>query len=292
MPRTLPIAPSLEQLKNQARDLHKAYRALEPDAVRRAQAQLPALGAAEVNSAFLLSDALFVIAREYGFPSWPKLKSSVEALVATRAVAVEAAAMASALPRRPLSPRKQFIQELGNQLLVLAGQGEIAALGRRLSIPLRDIVAVRAYLCESDGHSRLVTALLQGLEHASARVRFDCANAMDHLADVRCAAPLRRLLDDPVPRVRRAALHSLGCDRCKLAPLPGQGDRLAVVTRLAFADPSIRVRRAAAAELGGDCYNPRAVATLEALLAQESDAVILRNARAALQRQRSLAPSE
>ena len=43
---------------------------------------------------------------------------------------------------------------------------------------------------------------------------------LDHLADERCVEPLRQALNDPSPHVRRNAVHSLGCQRCKLAPLP------------------------------------------------------------------------
>jgi len=54
--RTLPDNPDLRHLKDQARDL------LQTGGARK------------------LSEAQFLLAREYGFPSWPKLKAHVESL--------------------------------------------------------------------------------------------------------------------------------------------------------------------------------------------------------------------
>src|SRR5205085_6006029 len=77
MPRALPPNPSLEQLKRQAKELLKASRDLNLQALLRIEQYLPNRAAAAV-----LTDAQLVIAREYGFASWPKLKRHVEALVA------------------------------------------------------------------------------------------------------------------------------------------------------------------------------------------------------------------
>ena len=54
------------------------------------------------------------------------------------------------------------------------------------------------------------------------RVRLWCRGVLlDHHADERCLPGLVRLLDDPVAAVPGAyALHSLGCQPCKPAPLP------------------------------------------------------------------------
>ncbi|HJZ47005.1 MAG TPA: HEAT repeat domain-containing protein [Roseiflexaceae bacterium] len=149
----------------------------------------------------------------------------------------------------------------------------------------RDLQALRAHLVESGGYTLLVDALLQGADHPHPRVRFLVAQAMDHFADARCAAPLRHLLRDPVPRVRWAALHSLSCEECKLAPIAANDDLVELVIELALNDPSIRVRRAATYALGGDCYDSRAVAALQQLLAREADPALLRSARWALGQQ-------
>ncbi len=112
-------------------------------------------------------------------------------------------------------------------------------------------------------------------------MRYNCAGAMDHLGDDRCAEPLRRLLDDPVPRVRRMALHSLACDACKIAPLRRGADVVALMVERALEDPSINVRRHAAAGLTG-YSDPRTVSALETLVARETDPSLLQIARRGL----------
>lgn len=74
MKRELPSEPNLEQLKNQAKDLLKAHKANAPDAIQRVQESHPGSSGAKLR----LSDAQLVIAREYGFASWPKFKAHVE----------------------------------------------------------------------------------------------------------------------------------------------------------------------------------------------------------------------
>ena len=71
--RELPARPNLEHLKNQARKL--LQQGLEADA--SATARFAAIGVTSAKPK--LADALHVIAREYGFETWPALKFSVEA---------------------------------------------------------------------------------------------------------------------------------------------------------------------------------------------------------------------
>src|SRR5690349_16399589 len=68
--RSLPPRPSLENLRKQAKDLAKAYRAGEPDAIARVAAQGRTTSSMQ---RFTLVDAQHVIAREYGLKSWPRL---------------------------------------------------------------------------------------------------------------------------------------------------------------------------------------------------------------------------
>jgi hypothetical protein len=85
MSKSLPSRPNLEQLKNQAKDLLKAHQNADVDALKRVQASHPNyLNASEVQvraAKFSLSDAQLVVAREYGFASWPKLKEHVESFL-------------------------------------------------------------------------------------------------------------------------------------------------------------------------------------------------------------------
>jgi ankyrin repeat protein len=82
MKRQLPSRPNLDQLKHQARDLLNAHKAGNQDAIRRIRESHPRwsqASEAEVRSARLtLSGVQLVIAREYGFVSWPRLKEHVE----------------------------------------------------------------------------------------------------------------------------------------------------------------------------------------------------------------------
>src|ERR1043165_7763825 len=85
MSKSLPTRPNLEQLKHQAKDLLKSVKSGDPAAIQRFQEihrQPSKTPAAETSPAsFSLSDAQLVIAREYGFASWPKLKEHVESIL-------------------------------------------------------------------------------------------------------------------------------------------------------------------------------------------------------------------
>lgn len=85
-PRALPERPDLEHLRGQAKTLLDALRAKEPAAVERVSRAMPHRG-----EPWQLADAQFVVAREYGFASWPKLVAHVESLVANRDVRQRAA---------------------------------------------------------------------------------------------------------------------------------------------------------------------------------------------------------
>jgi ankyrin repeat protein len=71
MSTSLPAAPSLEQLRKQAKDLLRAHRAGDPEARARVQAHGP-------KEPLKLTGAQLVIAREHGFASWPRLRAYVE----------------------------------------------------------------------------------------------------------------------------------------------------------------------------------------------------------------------
>ena len=71
----LPARPSLEQLRKQAKELVKAYRGGDRAAVARFHAHHPRITSGELVA---LADAQLVLAREYGFASWARLKHHVE----------------------------------------------------------------------------------------------------------------------------------------------------------------------------------------------------------------------
>jgi ankyrin repeat protein len=82
MKRQLPSQPNLEQLRIQAKELLKAHQSHDPEAIQRIRENHPRFGeASDIREAKLrLSDAQLVIAREYGFTSWPKLKEHLDNL--------------------------------------------------------------------------------------------------------------------------------------------------------------------------------------------------------------------
>src|SRR5688572_21334892 len=71
--RELPSRPDLDHLKREARSLQQAARSGDPDALQRLR---QALG---TDTALKLTDAQRAIAREYGFPTWARLRSHVQA---------------------------------------------------------------------------------------------------------------------------------------------------------------------------------------------------------------------
>ena len=79
--KQFPTNPSLEHLKSQAKQLLKAHKEGSLDALQRIRSFFPKLSdAADVeiqSTTFGLQDAQLVIAREYGFASWTRLKEEV-----------------------------------------------------------------------------------------------------------------------------------------------------------------------------------------------------------------------
>jgi hypothetical protein len=274
----LPPSPDLDKLRHIARDLLRAYKADDAAAKQRIRAQVPRLVdpmAREIR----LADALFAIAREQGFASWPKLKASVEALARERAMNA-ARAETNVASSEPGSKRKVMCRAKADQIVDLAQQSQTEQLAEAVSVmPLWMILGVREFLVESGNLPRVVEVLLTGLRHWNPKIRYFCALALDHYADDRCVEPLRQLLADPVPRVRRIALHSLSCDKCKLRPLQRTDDIVAQLIELARNDPSINVRRDASYKLTEYCSDRRARLALELLLARETDPRIQRHAR-------------
>src|SRR6266481_9214316 len=78
--RAMRETPDLDQLKRQARELLEAYRAQSPDAV----IEVASHHRTATPETFALHDAQFVLARSYGFESWPKLKAAVDGVTAAK----------------------------------------------------------------------------------------------------------------------------------------------------------------------------------------------------------------
>jgi ankyrin repeat protein len=71
--RTLPARPDRDQQRKLAKDLLRAWRRNDPDAISRVRAELPD------KQDIALADAQFVLAREYGFANWRELMERIDA---------------------------------------------------------------------------------------------------------------------------------------------------------------------------------------------------------------------
>jgi hypothetical protein len=107
MSRRLPPSPNLEQLKKQAKSLLKRQQAADSEALARIRENRPrGRNLSEEQAAgspFALADAQLVIAREYGFASWSKLRSHVKSLEAASSTAEAVASLRDAAGRGDLA---------------------------------------------------------------------------------------------------------------------------------------------------------------------------------------------
>jgi ankyrin repeat protein len=104
--RTLPPKPSLAQLRKQAKELLKSYRAGKEAAV----AEVERFERSPDWANFALADAQRVLARAYGFSSWPALKNHVEGVnIAAFVAAAEAGDVAAV--RRLAKARPDLINQ-------------------------------------------------------------------------------------------------------------------------------------------------------------------------------------
>jgi ankyrin repeat protein len=78
--RALRENPDIDQLKRQAKELLEAYRESSPEAI----AEVTAYHRSASRDTFALHDAQFVLARSYGFESWPKLRAAVDGVTAKK----------------------------------------------------------------------------------------------------------------------------------------------------------------------------------------------------------------
>jgi HEAT repeat protein len=101
-------------------------------------------------------------------------------------------------------------------------------------------------------------AVVEGLTDSSPRVRWWCVQVLDHVPDPRAVEAVAKLLDDPVPRVRRNAAHALGCVACKADWTGDLPDEIVnKLTSLAVNDPNTKVRTEAGYALTCRTYPSR-----------------------------------
>jgi ankyrin repeat protein len=133
MTGSLPRRADLRQLRRQAKELKDAVLAGDQAAAGRVRGQLPGGGPAT------LATAQLVIAREYGFASWPRLKAHVETASLDLAQRVDAFLVASVMG------------QTGRAARLLAEDPEIATYDLRTAVVLGDAARVNAMLDNDPG---------------------------------------------------------------------------------------------------------------------------------------------
>ena len=175
--RTLREHPDLDQLKRQAKELLAAFRAGQPEITFEVTAHYRAADPAT----FALHDAQLVIARAYGFESWPKLKAYVDGVtVAGLADAVRAGDITKVramLAARPELVHMDMSEHNEHRALHYAVLERNAAIVRVLmehgADPHKGIwphrYATSAMTIASDrGYDEIVAIINEALEHRKA----------------------------------------------------------------------------------------------------------------------------
>jgi hypothetical protein len=261
----LPSRPSLARLRDQARALQRGCRAHAPAALARLAAIYPDA----TGEGLALTRAQSVVAREYGFANWPRLKAHVEA-----------AHMQQTEPASDASL-------LADRWFRLAEAGDLAALVASFAIGKGRTEAAREVMRRDKArYGVFVEALVGGLADRRARIRFECAHGLDTFGDDRCRPHLIPLMEDPVPRVRWMAMHALSCHACGDKPEALEAEVRARIARAAVDDPSVKVRRNAVVALG---LAGAAADLLRELAASDADFKLRRNAEWALTQMRRTA---
>jgi ankyrin repeat protein len=241
-PRRLPEQPNLEQLRKQAKELLQEFRAGVPSAM----AEVNQFERNADSNRFALSDAQRVIARAYGFASWPKLKAFVDgANIARFAEAVQVGDLAQVrtlLASRPelvATDRAENDEHRGLHYAVLRRDAamvrllmEAGADARKGIWPHRD--ATSALTLAHERHYDEIVAVIHEEEHHR-REEMSCSNATVSPTQDQISAAIAQgddttamqLLDED-----RTLIHA--CDREGLTPLhvAARRNRLALVAWL------------------------------------------------------------
>jgi ankyrin repeat protein len=163
--RTLSKRPDLDQLKRQAKELLESFRAGDPEATAEVHAQYHGAD----PRTFALHDAQLVIARAYGFESWPKLKAFVDGMTVQRLAdairARDTASVQQLLERRPELARMSIDNLHMLHHAVLADAPDIVRLlmahganAREGVYPYREATTAHA-LALQRGHDEIVRVI-------------------------------------------------------------------------------------------------------------------------------------
>jgi ankyrin repeat protein len=253
--RTLRAQPDLDQLKRQAKELLETFRAGNADAAAEVLAHY---GGAD-TATFALHDAQLVLARSYGFGSWPKLKAYVDGATITRLTdavrAGDVARVRAMLNARPELANMAMAENDERRALHLAVLDRAPAMVRLLMergadartgiYPHRGATTALAIATER-GYDEIVT-IINEEEHRriGARAAGSVTPSAGALAENDAAAAVRRG-DAGWLRARHAAgalVNTIGDSGglLTLAVTHDRADMLALLLDLGF-DPNERTR--------------------------------------------------
>jgi ankyrin repeat protein len=214
--RSLPARPSLEQLHKQAKELLKAYRAGDVAAV----ADVERFESQPCPAKFALADSQRVLARAYGFASWPKLKQHVEGLnAAAFCAAVNAGDVATV--RRLAKARHELVHVeaagftgLPLHIAVLNRDAEMARVLMELGADARQGIwphrdATTAYTIARERAYDDVVAVIQQGEEARRRLASPPGATIDPKTDQINRAILRDRCDEAI-RILESDLSLVG----------------------------------------------------------------------------------
>lgn len=225
--RRLPSEPNLEQLRKQAKDLLEQYRTGDTTAL----AEVHQFERVPDPETFALHDAQRVLARSYGYPSWPKLKAFVDgANVARLAAAVKAGDMAQVRALLNARPELVNFDRAGNdehRALHYAVLRRDAAMVRLLMeagadprqgiYPHRD--ATSALVIARDREYHDIVAVMEQVEQQR-RKALSCPNATVSPAQEQINAAIRSGENDAAIRLLEADESLIrACDRDGGTPL-------------------------------------------------------------------------
>jgi ankyrin repeat protein len=225
--RRLPEKPSLDQLRKQAKDLLADFRESKPDAiaeVRRYERNAPA-------AEFALNDAQRILARAYGFASWPKLKAFVDGANAARFLE---AVRAKDLPHvRALMASRPELVNMGTDALGEQRAIHLAVINRDAPMtrflmeadadaragvyPFRDATSALALAREREFHD--IVAIIEE-EETHRREELSCTNATVTPEQDQISADIARGDRDEALRLLEADPSQIqACDRNGRTPL-------------------------------------------------------------------------
>ena len=177
--RKLRPRPDLDQLRRQAKELLESFLGGEPKAVAEVHTHYRDAGPA----AFALHDAQLVLARSYGFESWPKLKAYVDGVTVRRLVDAVLSGGIDAV-RAMLKARPELVnmdlsandEHRALHYAVLAGSAEMVRLlmeqgadARKGIYPHRDATSALT-IARERGYDELA-AIIEGVEQRRREVQ-------------------------------------------------------------------------------------------------------------------------